>query len=102
MQNGGTLEHSQTIANHESPRTTKLYDRTREELTFEEVERIRISPTGTRSSVPQLISQNGASFVCRQIARLLIDRLGIPVNSENEDDLPHRILYATITRYYLE
>jgi integrase/recombinase XerD len=27
--NGGTLEHAQTIANHESPR---LYDRTREEL----------------------------------------------------------------------
>jgi integrase/recombinase XerD len=42
LQNGGTLEHAQTIANHESPRTTKLYDRTREELTFEEVEKIRI------------------------------------------------------------
>jgi integrase/recombinase XerD len=36
LQNGGTLEHAQIIANHESPRTTKLYDRTREELTFEE------------------------------------------------------------------
>ena len=42
LQNGGTLEHAQIIANHESPRTTKLYDRTREELTFEEVERINI------------------------------------------------------------
>jgi integrase/recombinase XerD len=42
LQNGGTLEHAQTIANHESPRTTKLYDRTREELSFEEVERIKI------------------------------------------------------------
>jgi integrase/recombinase XerD len=30
LENGGTLEHAQTIANHESPRTTKLYDRTRE------------------------------------------------------------------------
>jgi hypothetical protein len=30
-----------TIANHESPRTTKLYDRTREELSFDEVERIK-------------------------------------------------------------
>ena len=28
LQNGGTLEHAQ---NHESPPTTKLYDRTREE-----------------------------------------------------------------------
>ncbi len=42
LENGGTLEHAQTIANHESPRTTKLYDRTREELSLDEVERIRI------------------------------------------------------------
>jgi site-specific recombinase XerD len=42
LQNGGTLEHAQTIANHESPRTTKLYDRTREELSLEEIERVKI------------------------------------------------------------
>jgi integrase/recombinase XerD len=42
LQNGGTLEHAQTLANHESPRTTKLYDRTREELSLDEVERIKI------------------------------------------------------------
>jgi integrase len=41
LENGGTLEHAQTIANHESPRTTKLYDRTREELSFDEVARIK-------------------------------------------------------------
>ena len=41
LQNGGTLEHAQTT-NHESLRTTELYDRTREELTFEELERIKI------------------------------------------------------------
>jgi integrase len=40
--NGGTLEHAQAMAAHESPRTTKLYDRTRERLTREEVERIRL------------------------------------------------------------
>jgi hypothetical protein len=39
--NGGTLEHGQTIANHESPRTTKLYDRTREELSLDEMEKIK-------------------------------------------------------------
>jgi len=38
----GTLEHTQTVANHESPRTTKVYDRTREELSLEELEKIRI------------------------------------------------------------
>jgi integrase/recombinase XerD len=42
LENGGTLEHAQTIANHESPRTTKLYDRTREELSMDEVKRINI------------------------------------------------------------
>ncbi len=40
--NGGTLEHAQTMAGHESPRTTKLYDRTQERLTQDEVERIRL------------------------------------------------------------
>jgi integrase/recombinase XerD len=40
--NGGTLENAQAIAGHESPRTTKLYDRTRDEITLEEVERIRL------------------------------------------------------------
>jgi len=42
LQNGGTLEHAQQIAAHESPRTTKLYDRTQDEISVDEVERIRI------------------------------------------------------------
>jgi hypothetical protein len=33
LANGGALEHAQEMATHESPRTTKLYDRTRERLT---------------------------------------------------------------------
>jgi integrase len=41
LSNGGTLEHAQDMAAHESPRTTKLYDRTKERLTQDEVERIR-------------------------------------------------------------
>ena len=41
-QNGGTLEHAQQIAAHESPRTTKLYDRTDDQISLDEVERIRI------------------------------------------------------------
>ena len=40
--NGGALEHAQSMAAHESPRTTKLYDRTEERLTQDEVERIRL------------------------------------------------------------
>jgi integrase len=42
LANGGALEHAQEMAAHESPRTTKLYDRTKERLTQEEVERIRL------------------------------------------------------------
>jgi len=42
MENGGTLENAQIIAAHESPRTTKLYDRTRDDITLDEVERIAI------------------------------------------------------------
>ena len=40
--NGGTLEKAQQIANHESPRTTKLYDRTSDELSLDEIEKILI------------------------------------------------------------
>jgi hypothetical protein len=35
-------EHAQAMAAHESPYTTKLYDRTKERLTQDEVERIRL------------------------------------------------------------
>jgi len=42
LQNGGTIENAQAIAAHESPRTTKLYDRTTDEITLDEIERISI------------------------------------------------------------
>ena len=42
LENGGTIENAQAIAAHESPRTTKLYDRTQDEITLDEVERIAI------------------------------------------------------------
>lgn len=42
LENGGTIETAQRIAAHESPRTTKLYDRTGDEITLDEIERIRI------------------------------------------------------------
>jgi site-specific recombinase XerD len=42
LENGGTIENAQAIAAHESPRTTKLYDRTADEITLDEVERILI------------------------------------------------------------
>ena len=42
LRNGGKLEIAQQMANHESAKTTKLYDRRDDELTLDEVERISI------------------------------------------------------------
>jgi integrase/recombinase XerD len=40
LESGGSLEHAQAIADHASPRTTKLYDRTGDQLSLDEIERI--------------------------------------------------------------
>jgi site-specific recombinase XerD len=42
LEAGGTLENAQAMAAHASPRTTKLYDRTGDQITLDEVERIQI------------------------------------------------------------
>ena len=41
LANGGAIEHAQEMAAHESPRTTKLYDRNKERLSQDEVERMQ-------------------------------------------------------------
>jgi integrase/recombinase XerD len=40
--NGGTLEQAQEIANHASPKTTELYDRSNDQITLNLVEWIVI------------------------------------------------------------
>jgi site-specific recombinase XerD len=40
LTNGGTLEKAQMMAAHSSPRTTKLYDRTNDIVSLDEVERV--------------------------------------------------------------
>jgi integrase len=42
LENGGTIEKAQQIAAHESPQTTKLYDRTDDQISLDEIERIAI------------------------------------------------------------
>jgi hypothetical protein len=42
LKNGGTLENAAAMANHASTRTTQLYDRRRDEMSLDEVERISI------------------------------------------------------------
>jgi integrase len=42
LKNGGALENAAAMANHASTRTTRLYDRRRDEISLDEVERVRI------------------------------------------------------------
>jgi integrase/recombinase XerD len=42
LEAGGTIEKAQQIAAHESPKTTKLYDRTNDKISLDEIERIAI------------------------------------------------------------
>jgi site-specific recombinase XerD len=42
LKNGGTLENAAAMANHASTRTTQLYDRRRDEISLDEVERVRL------------------------------------------------------------
>lgn len=42
IENGGTITEAQKIAGHADARTTKLYDRTNQEVKLAEIERIRI------------------------------------------------------------
>ena len=42
LRSEGTLEKAQQMANHSSPRTTKLYDRRQDEISLDEVEKISI------------------------------------------------------------
>ena len=44
--NNGSLEKAQMMAAHESPRTTKLYDRTNDQISLDEVERILLTQKG--------------------------------------------------------
>ncbi|MFM0016722.1 tyrosine-type recombinase/integrase [Paraburkholderia sediminicola] len=42
LKNGGALENAAAMANHASTRTTQLYDRRRDDISLDEVERIHI------------------------------------------------------------
>ena len=42
LKNGGTIENAAAMANHSSTRTTQLYDRRRDDVTLDEVEKVVI------------------------------------------------------------
>jgi site-specific recombinase XerD len=81
LANGGTLENAQAMADHASPRTTQLYDRTGDEVTLDEVERIAIWLAGAYGP--------GVTFT--------IGRSN-PASSSSAV-LPHNRLLSTLSRY---
>jgi len=50
---GGTLEKAAAMANHTSTRTTQLYDRRRDEVSLDEVERFVANPLSCPGSWTQ-------------------------------------------------
>ena len=42
LENGGSLEHARDLAAHESSQTTRLYDHSGDQVSLDEIERIRI------------------------------------------------------------
>jgi integrase len=59
LKNGGTLEKAAAMANHVSTCTTQLYDRRRDEVNLDEVERIVLQQRGDQSS--RVASPTGAA-----------------------------------------
>jgi len=72
LANGGALEHAQEMAAHESPRTTKLYDRTRERLTQDEVERIRRFRAKPGKKIVDTQAASPSSWKTPCIARFMV------------------------------
>jgi len=53
LKNGGTLEKAAAMANHTSTRTTQLYDRRRDEVSLDEIDRIVANPLSCPGSWTQ-------------------------------------------------
>jgi hypothetical protein len=61
-ENGGALEKAAVMANHVLTRTTQLYDRRRDEVSLDEVERISIASRFEFRTPPLLFLGLGVSW----------------------------------------
>jgi hypothetical protein len=71
LEAGGTLENAQLMAAHESPRTTKLYDRTGDEITLDEVEysaTIRMAGQRQQACPVAAREEDGVTDAARQVS----------------------------------
>jgi hypothetical protein len=72
LKNKGLLEHAQTLANHSSPRTTKLYDRRTDEISLDEWRRLRsdVSPFNAKCEPKAAGAANTLITLAPALARL--------------------------------
>ena len=66
LSNGGTLEHAQRIAGHASPKTTKLYDRTADTITVDEIQHL-----GERACLHHVLPETGRQLALQQLLQQL-------------------------------
>jgi integrase len=66
LKNGGTREKAAAMANHAATRTTQLYDRRRDELSLDEVERIVICGLPQPRRAPERGRCSAACSGCRR------------------------------------
>jgi integrase len=83
LKNSGKLEVAQHIANHESPRTTKLYDRRNDEISLDEIERIG-DLKRVIDSILQYFNYKIITCKCSYLAQT-VDRVSDLVFGHNEN-----------------
>jgi hypothetical protein len=106
LENGGTIEHAQQIANHESPKTTKLYDRTSDQIALDEVEKIVIRGKAMRivlrsRSIP--FSVFAVGVICLAVGAPIVGFVNSVYDfRKSEKEFPQRHLEVThsINRIY--
>ena len=62
LKNGGTLEKATMMANHASTRTTQLYDRRKDEISLDEVERVLTDQSGSATQTSRKLSISSVVF----------------------------------------
>ena len=59
MNSGGTIKIAQRIAGHTSPATTRIYDRSGDQLTLQEIESVDREETGDLNLAPEAFPRLG-------------------------------------------
>ena len=72
LKNGGTLENAAAMADHARTRTTRLYDRRRDETSLDEVKRIRVQFIGTPAR-RRIVAQELESFLLSHVGCIVVD-----------------------------